>query len=65
MEEYRYVWLNIQTGKFSDSWKLSDNWITEEKLLAMAKDAAPEWKLIKYLCLNQPDFEFFNLMTIK
>ena len=59
----KYVWLNIATGEFSDSW-------TEEMMLEHFKnynwenDIRDGWKMIEYKCLNDKDFNFYNLMKI-
>ena len=56
----RYVWLNIQTGEFSNSW--------DEKQQKYAEPIMQEndhWKLIKYEALNDKNFEFSNFMKIK
>lgn len=63
----RYVWLNLNTGEFSNSWDENshnadpDLWTTE--LLDRAKSDG--WKLIEYTCLNDPEFEFYQQMKIK
>jgi hypothetical protein len=48
--EDHYVWLNINTGEFSNSW---------------IKDITKGWKLIKYRCVNEPLFKFYDKMKIK
>ncbi len=61
------VWLNIITGKFSNSWPLGGdldmkftNW--EEEI----KEASNQgWKLIEYTCVNDPSFELYNQMRLR
>lgn len=61
-----YVWLNIKTGEFSNSWdetimtKLND---TPESLTEDHDDNSP-WKLIEYQCFNDTGFQFYNIMKI-
>ena len=64
MKNTRLVWLNIETGEFSKSWKEEDYPIS---VIDLAKKYSPNnsWKLIEYTCLNDEDFRFNNLMTIK
>lgn len=63
----RQVWLNLQTGEFSNSWlkeSLSEG--TLEFVMNQSKE--PElshWKLIEYECLSDQDFEFCNLMKLR
>jgi hypothetical protein len=64
----KYVWINLQTGEFSNSWD-------EETQLkwgvgptdAGALNARKERHivLIKYECLNDPSFEFYRQMKLK
>jgi hypothetical protein len=56
----KYVWLNIQTGEFSNSWteKEQEEFHPENHLNPNNK----HWKLIKYECINEPEFEFYNMM---
>lgn len=58
----KYVWLNIETGEFSSSWSEDVPPSLQEELIAQAK---PTWKLIKYECLNVPEFEFTKHMKIR
>lgn len=62
---FRYVWLNMNTGKFSNSWneETHNKYIAddEEELALARKD---NWKLIKYQCLSDEKFEFYDLMKI-
>jgi|AntRauTorcE11898_2_1112593.scaffolds.fasta_scaffold33286_3 hypothetical protein len=64
----KYVWLNLDTGEFSNSWD-------EEMHKATFDDDSDlyEWmttndsriKLICYECPNDENFEFCNLMRLK
>jgi hypothetical protein len=64
----RYVWLNVNTGQFTDSWQdfvIYDNAETfmKEEWVKKAKDDG--YKLIEYTCLNDEGFEFMNKMKIR
>ena len=62
-EEFRYVWLNILTGKLSNSWGQTAH---EKYAVPMIEEGnvGKEWKLIKYSCLTDEGFEFYNMMKI-
>lgn len=62
----KFVWLNIETGKFSDSWneETQNKCFTKEELEEHAKQS-PTWKLICFECLTDVNFEFNHHMTIK
>lgn len=65
----RYVWLNIATGEFSDSWQESDFSIDTNQLIADAikttkPDERASWKLIEYSCLTDGDFQFDKNMRL-
>lgn len=58
------VWLNINTGEFSDSWVLTE---TLDKVLTqdvIADAATRGWKLIEYNCINDQAFELCDLMKV-
>jgi hypothetical protein len=66
MEQYKYVWLNISTGEFSESW--------DQKMQDMVGDDIIEtnimlnhtqWKLIKFKCLTDEKFVFTKHMKLK
>jgi len=58
----KQVWLNINTGEFSQSWSPEDY---KDFLETEIKDANTRgWKLIEYTCLNDTNFELCNLMKI-
>lgn len=62
----KYVWLNIETGKFSDSWdeETHNRLITKEEIEEHTI-VLPTWKLICYECINDSEFEFNDHMVIK
>lgn len=58
------VWLNINTGEFSDSWVPSEtinNYLTPEYI---NESTARGWKLIEYNCINDQAFELCDLMKV-
>lgn len=62
---FKYVWLNLETGEFSNSWdeKTHETVFTENEPLI--KNAAKNnWKLIKYQCINDEKFELYDIMRI-
>lgn len=66
-EEFKYVWLDINTGKFSNSWGENTHnnvgeFLTEEEL---KNSAEKNWMLIKYKCVNKPEFELYNMMKLR
>jgi hypothetical protein len=70
----KYVWLNLLTGDFSSSWDFEKTNIglTEEQheyallnLLPKIIDSKSEWKLIKYECPSDENFEFNALMKLR
>jgi len=63
----KLVWLNIETGEFSNSWNEKDyidSSCSTHVLIEQAKDC-PSWKLIEYECLNDEDFELMHLMRLR
>lgn len=60
----KYCWLNIETGEFSRSWGEETHKTVEEDLLASAKES-PQWKLIKFQCLSDKNFEFTEHMKLR
>lgn len=66
----KYVWLNLNTGEFSNSWdeEAHNKYNTGKRVLELQKEH-PEtyagWKMIEYTCLNDQDFEFFNKMKLR
>ena len=61
-----YVWLDIETGKFSNSWTEAEHqkYFTDRDLEEHHK-THPTWKLISYESLSDKEFMFTRLMTIK
>lgn len=64
----KYVWLNIHTGKFSNSWdeQTHQEWgvgIPNDELIKARKEEGVV--LLKYECLNDPDFELYNQMKLR
>jgi hypothetical protein len=61
--EKKQVWLNINTGEFSNSWDASEPLNrTEENLKESGKDG---WKLIEFTCLNDETFVFTQHMKLR
>jgi len=61
----KYVWLNIHTGEFSNSWdrELHEKTVLKDPIyLEAAKRDG--YKLIEYTCSNDDSFEFYNKMKI-
>lgn len=64
----KYVWLNIIDGTFSNSWNEEEHKLyggssfTEENLADARKR---HWVLIKYECVNDPEFEIYRQMKLK
>ena len=63
----KQVWLNTNTGEFSNSWdKPEENDYLHNLLLETRLQANDDgWKLIEYTCLNDNDFKFYNMMKLK
>lgn len=71
----KQVWLNIETGEFSNSWPVDENGNsvefpsqTKETLLGylnLQPEVAYKWKLIEYHCVNDKDFSFYEAMRLK
>lgn len=62
-KDHKYVWLNILTGEFSNSWDAFPKSFSIEEAISMSK--GDEWRLIEYRCLNSESFEFCNLMRLR
>lgn len=62
----QYVWLDLTTGKFSNSWTEEENkkYISNDTEM-MKKANEHNWKLIEYSCVNDENFNFCNQMKIK
>ena len=64
-----YVWLDLITGNFSNSWQI-DNIVTNSMMKDMIESSSKppnsrNWKLIKYECLNDPEFKLYNKMRLR
>jgi len=61
--EYKYVWFDINTGQFSNSFSEKDrkDYIGDD-VLELAKEK--NWKLIRYKCETDESFDFYNMMKI-
>lgn len=61
--QYRYVWLDLNTGEFSNSWDEEEQRkYVDEDLIKMSAERG--WKLIKYTCITDDNFIFYNKMKI-
>jgi Txe/YoeB family toxin of Txe-Axe toxin-antitoxin module len=58
----RYAWFNINTGNFSDSWDEELQKSCNELDLEQARNDG--YKLIKYECLNDNEFELYSRMKV-
>lgn len=68
----KQVWLNLVTGEFSKSWsdeemrKVLGDELHERVMSDQIKRANDNnWKLIEYHCINDPGFEFYDMMKIR
>ena len=63
----KYVWLNVNTGEFSNSWPEEQHKdfgeIWSEKNIAIATENG--FKLIEYTCLTDTTFEFMDKMKLR
>ena len=60
----KYVLMNLETGEFSNTWDDTiQGSVVDEKYMEYLKKA-PQWKLIKFECVNDVNFEFCHLMRI-
>jgi len=59
----RYVWLNIATGEFSNSW--DDSEFTDSLETLLDGEISSEWKLIKYECRTDENFNFNDRMKLQ
>ena len=60
----RYVWLDLKTGEFSNSWDEEEHQKHSPHYYSSIREGG-NWKLIKYSCLTDDTFEFSNLMGIR
>jgi len=63
--EYKYCWIDIETGKFSNTWDQESQNLHGKGIIEHAQKQAPNWKLIKFTCLTDPNFEFTNHMKLR
>ena len=62
----QYVWLNVITGEFSNSWSEEDHIKYAKYFPELLKEAEKtNHKLIEYTCLNDNKFTFYNQMKLK
>lgn len=59
--EPKYVWLNMDTGKFSNTWDQKD----QDAYNPLESRSEDSWKLLKYSCLTDEGFEFYNQMKLR
>jgi hypothetical protein len=59
----RYVWIDSK-GRFSNSWSEEEHreFIVDKESIRLSVEKG--WKLIEYECLNDPKFEFYNMMRL-
>lgn len=58
----KYVWLNLNTGEFSKSWNEEQH---KSFRMSQLEDATRDnWKLIKYSCINDAEFELYDMMQV-
>lgn len=60
----RYVWLNLNTGEFSNSWDSKNHELLTKGGDTWMDAISKGWKLIEYTCLNDETFELYNKMKI-
>jgi hypothetical protein len=63
--EAKYIWFNIQTGEFSNAWTHEEMIHCGSSTLIEDSGKSPEYKLIKFECLNDPAFTFSNQMSVR
>jgi hypothetical protein len=56
----KYVWLDTNNWKFSDSWDEND---IDDETIKLATEKG--WKLIEFTCLNDSDFVFTTHMKLR
>jgi hypothetical protein len=63
----KYVWLNLDTGEFSNSWdeKMHKDTFEYDSDYEYITTNNLRTKLICYECPNDENFEFCNLMRLK
>lgn len=67
--DMKYVWLNLVTGEFSNSWTEEEHkqYYCESAFGKEQLEKAREshWILIKYECINDQSFELYRQMKLK
>jgi len=61
----KYVWLNLKTGEFSNSWDDETHADFINEVCGDSRYSSSGYKLIEYTCLNDEDFEFYNQMKLR
>lgn len=61
-----YAWLNLESGKFSNSWTEEEHkkYLNDGDIVAHTKQF-PTWKLIRFECVNDKGFMFTNHMKLR
>lgn len=59
----KYVWLNVETGKFSSSW--SEDTHSALIIENLIENCPKTLKLISYTCENDSEFEFNQYTKLK
>lgn len=61
--EYKYVWFNINTGEFGDSFTEEERkkYLNESDMKVVKYTG---WKLIRYKCETDESFDFYSKMKI-
>lgn len=52
-----YVWFNVKTGRFSQNFGGNEQSILNLMEKYKFDESMSHWKLIKYTCLNDPNFQ--------
>jgi hypothetical protein len=62
----KYCWLNMDDGKFSNSWSEEDQkkYLNDVDFKKHGEEH-PEAKLIEYTCLTDSNFEFIHHMKLR
>ena len=66
----KYIWLNMETGVFSNSWSEEEHlkYLSDKDIIEGYQKNPEwkliEWKLIQYQCINEPTFDLYNRMKI-
>ena len=63
-EEFKYCWLDMSNGKFSNTWDEETHKEVVDKAV-IEHGIKRNWKLIKFQCLTDNEFEFMNKMKLR